>query len=81
MITVCILSYQNNLLISGDDVDQKLSIEYTRAEKIVRHLTKELQILEKEIKSKQIDYQPFYLFFFNTGLLAKYRIRHEIVRP
>ena len=58
MITVCILSYQNNLLISGDDVDQKLSIEYTRAEKIVRHLTKELQILEKEIKSKQIDYQP-----------------------
>lgn len=58
IITVCILSHQNNLFSSGDEIDQKLSIEYTRAEKIVRHLTTELQILEKELKLKQTDYQP-----------------------
>jgi len=58
IITVCILSHQNNLFSSDDDIDKKLSIEYTRAEKIVQHLTKELQILENTLTSKKNDYQP-----------------------
>lgn len=60
LILICFLSlYSINFIAMDDEIDQKLSINFTRAEKIARHLNDEIKLLSKELKSKQIiDYQP-----------------------